>query len=172
MAKISKSKQERNENHRTGRIPLDSFDHAILHIVQQDNQRTHAQLGEEIGLSPSSVRRRLARLRRAGVIRQDVALLDPDSVGISVIVIVTFQQESTESVQAFRQRMIDAPAVSQCYSVAGAVDYVLVVHAADLASYEAWSTEALMDDPAIRRYDTHIVWSRVKYTTALPVNGS
>lgn len=157
------------ENRRTRRTPLDDFDRAILRIVQRNNQHTHAQIGEAIGLSPSSVRRRLTRLRKEGVIRHDVALLAPEAVGVSVIVMVTFQQESTESVQAFRQRMIDAPEVSQCYSVAGAVDYVLVVHAADLARYEAWSTEALMDDPAIRRYDTHIVWSRVKYTTALPV---
>ena len=148
---------------------LDDNDRAILRLVQENNQRTHAEIGEKVGLSASSVRRRLAQLRDEGVIQKEVSILEPASAGITVIVMVTFQQESLETVQTFRQRMIAAPQVSQCYSVAGGVDYVLVAHAADLASYESWSEQALMDDPAIRRYDTHIVWSRVKFETALPL---
>ena len=151
---------------------LDDYDHALLRLVQEDNQRTHADLGAEVNLSASSVRRRLAKLRRHGVIQKDVSIVDPGQIGITALVFVTFQQESLESVRAFRQRMVDAPEVSQCYSVAGGVDYVLVAHAADLGAYEAWSEAALMDDPAIRRYDTHIVWSRVKFSTSLALPAS
>jgi Lrp/AsnC family leucine-responsive transcriptional regulator len=146
---------------------LDDYDRALLDLVQSDNQWTHARLGEAVHLSPSSVRRRLSALRERGVIRSDVSIVDADRTTVTVIVQVTFQQESVEGTHDFEQRMIAAPEVSQCYAVAGEVDFVLVVHAPDLASYEAWGKRTLMADADIRRYDTHIVWSRVKFSTAV-----
>ncbi|ANM30500.1 hypothetical protein ABI59_14345 [Acidobacteria bacterium Mor1] len=148
---------------------LDSFDRAILEIVQRDNQRTHADIGRQVNLSPSSVRRRLARLRKEGVIQADVALLSLGGESITAIVRVSFQQESLEANNAFKRRMQESPEVSQCYAVSGETDFILVVHAATLADYEAWGERTLMSDPAIRRYDTHIVWSRVKFSTAIPL---
>ncbi|MEM6785691.1 MAG: Lrp/AsnC family transcriptional regulator [Bacteroidota bacterium] len=148
---------------------LDSLDRALLTELQADNQQTHAQLGAKVGLSASSVRRRVTALRERGVIEAEVAVLAPEAVGVQAIVFVTFGEESIDGDDSFRQRMRAAPEVQQCYSVAGDVDYVLVVHAPDLASYEAWGKRVLMADPTIRRYDTHLVWSRIKFSTAIPL---
>lgn len=148
-------------------MTLDDFDREILAIVQRDNLRTHADIGGEVGLSPSSVRRRLARLRKDGVIAADVAIVNPDKDRITVIVTVVFQRESVQADRNFKKRMQAAPEVSQCYSVAGGIDFVLVVHAASHSDYEAWGERELMWDPHIRRYDSHIAWSRVKFTTVI-----
>lgn len=147
---------------------LDELDRAILEIVQRDNLRTHADIGEQVGLSPSSVRRRLASLRRTGVIQADVSIVDPNRTMVSIIVSLAFHRESLEGNEEFKRRMIAAPEVTQCYSVAGEVDFVLVVQVQDLATYEAWGERELMSDPLIRRYDSHIAWSRVKFSTVVP----
>ncbi|MEM8558202.1 MAG: Lrp/AsnC family transcriptional regulator [Bacteroidota bacterium] len=149
---------------------LDALDRALLTELQTDNQQTHAQLGAKVGLSASSVRRRLTTLRERGVIEAEVAILAPETVGVQAIVLVTFGEESIEGENAFRERMRTAPEVQQCYAVAGQVDYVLVVHAADLPSYEAWGKRVLLAEPTIRRYDTHLVWSRIKFSTAVPLD--
>ena len=149
---------------------LDSLDWEILRLVQADNRLSHAAIGKAVGLSDSSVRRRLQALRAQGVIEADVSILSPESVGIQAIVTVHFGTESVEGDEAFRQRMLDTPEVSQCYSVSGDVDYILVVHAPDLPSYEAWGKRVLMADSAIRRYGTHLVWNRVKFSTAIPLS--
>ncbi|MEO0815988.1 MAG: AsnC family transcriptional regulator, partial [Pseudomonadota bacterium] len=47
---------------------LDRFDRAILKRIQTDNTLSHARIGEDVGLSPSAVRRRIAILRESGVI--------------------------------------------------------------------------------------------------------
>ncbi|MEM8600402.1 MAG: Lrp/AsnC family transcriptional regulator [Bacteroidota bacterium] len=148
---------------------LDALDRALLTELQADNQQTHAQLGAKVGLSASSVRRRVTALRERGVIEAEVAILAPETVGVQAIVLVTFGEESIEGENAFRERMRTAPEVQQCYAVAGQVDYVLVVHAADLPSYEAWGKRVLLAEPTIRRYDTHLVWSRIKFSTAIPL---
>lgn len=147
---------------------LDDFDRDILRLVQGDNQLSHAEIGARVHLSASSVRRRLKRLREHGVIEADVAIVALPDRTTQVVVLVTFASESVECVEAFRQRMREAPEVTQVYSVAGNVDFVLIVQTADLASYEAWGERMLMADPNIRRYDSHVVWSRVKFSTALP----
>jgi len=147
---------------------LDTFDREILEIVQANNQQTHAAIGERIGLSPSSVRRRLKRLRDAGIIEADVSIVRPEGAVSQIIVMVSFETESMASYDAFRARMSESPEVTQIYSVSGNVDFILVVQSPDLSSYEAWGERMLMSDPAIRRYDSHVVWSRVKFSTALP----
>jgi Lrp/AsnC family leucine-responsive transcriptional regulator len=150
---------------------LDAFDREILRVVQGDNLLTHAQIGERVNLSPSSVRRRLSRMREEGVIAADVSIVDPAVLGssITVIVSVAFERESPEAYEAFRKRMIKAPEVTQCYSVAGAVDFILICHARDLAEHEKWAERVLMADPNIKRYDSQVAWSRTKFATRLPV---
>ena len=38
-------------------------------------------------------------------------------------------------------------------------------------AYEKWGEQTLMTDKTIGRYSTHIVWSRVKFSTAVAMGG-
>ncbi|MEM8635169.1 MAG: Lrp/AsnC family transcriptional regulator [Pseudomonadota bacterium] len=144
---------------------IDEFDQAILEIVQRDNQRSHASIGEDVNLSASSVRRRLAKMRESGVITADVSLVDPAKQGLTFIVHVSFAREDPEIYTAFKAQMIADPTVSQCYHISGDEDFVLIVHATNPEAFELWGTDALMANGAIRRYSTSLVWSRSKFTT-------
>lgn len=150
---------------------LDDFDRAILAIVQQDNQRAHASIGEAVNLSASSVRRRLAALREHGIITADVSLTDPSKQGLTFIVHVSFEREDPELYQALYAQMETDPAVSQCYHISGDFDVVLIVHAATPEAYEKWGTQTLMSNTAIRRYSTSLVWNRSKFTTHITPAG-
>ncbi|MEM9495092.1 MAG: Lrp/AsnC family transcriptional regulator [Pseudomonadota bacterium] len=148
---------------------LDDFDRRLLALVQKDNQSTHAELGETVGLSPSAVRRRLKRFRDSGLIMRDVALLNPDSIGVRLVITVSFQNETVETLEAFDRQMQDLPEVSQCYHVSGATDYVLIVHGPSVDWYEEWGKRVFMGNPDIRRYDSHVVWSCKKFETAMNI---
>ena len=152
-------------------VQLDDFDRAILRVVQENNLLTHSEIAERVNLSPSSVRRRLGELRASGVIAADVAIVDPAVLGrtITVIISVMFEKETPEAYETFRKRMLKAPEVSQCYSVAGPVDFVLICHARDLAEHEKWAERVLMADPVIKRSTSQVVWSRTKFTTRIAV---
>ena len=150
---------------KTTKHTLDDFDRAILAIVQKDNQRSHASIGKEVHLSASSVRRRLAVLRDNGVITADVSLTDPSKQGLTFIVNISFEREDPALYDAFHQQMNADPAVSQCYYISGDFDFLIIAHAATPEAYEAWGTEALMANTAIRRYTTSLVWKRSKFTT-------
>ena len=147
---------------------LDQFDHAILDLIQADNQRTHAQIGDEVGLSSSAVRRRLKVMRDAGIIARDVAILKPSGSGVRFIMTLSFLDESLEAYEAFDAMVQTLPEVQQSYYVSGSVDYVLIIHGPSVEWYDTWSKRVFMSNPNIQRYNTHIVWANRKFETAIP----
>jgi Lrp/AsnC family leucine-responsive transcriptional regulator len=148
---------------------MDDFDRRLLHLLQRNNRQSHESLGEQVGLSPTAVRRRVQRLHESGVIRADVALLDPARLGITVITSIRFEKESNATYDAFKRRMKAAPAIAQCYTVTGDVDVILIGHFRDLAAYEQWVADELLSDPAVARSTANVVYRTVKFETAINV---
>ena len=67
---------------------LDSFDLAILRILQTDNTVPQRQIGEKVNLSAASVQRRIKRMERDGIIAAQVACLEPTLVGLAITIVV------------------------------------------------------------------------------------
>jgi Lrp/AsnC family transcriptional regulator, leucine-responsive regulatory protein len=171
-AAISKASIAAAKSIEPSAILLDDFDRALLDHLQTDATLTHAQLGERVHLSASSVRRRIDRLRAQGAIDKIVALLGPAlQTGVTVIVSVSFAHETPEIYRDFRAQMRADSCVLQCYSVAGSEDFVLIVIANSPADYEQWGERELMSNINIRRYSSQVVWSTVKFSTAKPIAG-
>jgi hypothetical protein len=100
---------------------IDRLNAKILNLVQRNNRLTVEQIGAQVGLSSSACQRRLGRLRQQGVIRGDVALVDPAKVGkkLTMIIDVTLERERAEVITRFKNAMRDHPQVMQCYYVTG-----------------------------------------------------
>ena len=73
---------------------MDKIDLRILAQLQADASRSHAELGDAIHLSSSQVSRRIAKLEQDGIIRQHVALLDEESLGLQVEAFVSVAMDS------------------------------------------------------------------------------
>lgn len=154
--------------------PVDPLDARILDILQTDCTLPHARIGEIVGLSGSAVRRRIEALRKSGVIAREVALLSENAgkTGITLVVTMAFERESPSVYEAFRKAMRADPAVLQCYSTSGQFDFMLVVAAPSPEAYEEWGQALLGAHPAIKRFDSFVVWSTVKFTTKRPLPGA
>ncbi|WP_181443529.1 Lrp/AsnC family transcriptional regulator [Porphyrobacter sp. YT40] len=147
---------------------LDRLDRAILTAMQQDAAQPVAQLAQQVGSSESSVRRRIRRLRADGVIEREVALLSHHHGGIEIIVTVTMNEEHSSRYDALKRRFQQDDAVAQCYRVTGEADMILHVRVMDMRQYETWLEDNILSDPAIRRCTSHVVYSRIKFSTAIP----
>lgn len=62
-----------------------------------------------------------------------------------------------------------APEVRQCYTVSGEVDFIVIAHFEDLPAYEDWVADNFLSNRAIARTTTNVVYRRVKFDTAIPV---
>jgi Lrp/AsnC family leucine-responsive transcriptional regulator len=140
-------------------MTLDAFDRQILDLYQRETRMPGEQIGAKVGLSAAAVQRRLKRMREKGVIVAETAELDCRALGLGLtaIVHVDLTDESARATQVFRDRVSKLDEVQQCYGVAGAVDYVLIVVVADLAAYDAFCNQCLLHDPNVRSFTTYIV---------------
>lgn len=152
-------------------MELDRIDRRILNQLQRDNRITNQALAELVGLSPPACLRRVRRLRESGIIRAEVALLDPAMVGqkINIIVEVEMERDHAQQAAAFRKKLQAAPEVTECYAVTGDVDFVLVVSVPDMQSYDAFTQRVFYTEPNLRKFRSLISLSRFKYETAVPI---
>lgn len=149
-------------------LALDEFDHELLALLQRDAGTTLTDLGEAVGLSPSTVQRRITRYRKHGLLRQ-VGVLDPKLLGSTLATIwVTMERGSAARHARFFARMRAAPEVQQCYSLAGEWDYVVMLATTDVAHCRQAIDRLFLDDENIKRYETHLVFDVVKYGLELP----
>ena len=152
---------------------LDSFDRALLALVQRDNLTAARVLAETVGLSESAVLRRLRRLRRDGIIAADVALVRPAAfgLGLSMHVLVQMERENSAVLDAFARRIARRPEVHAGY-VTGDSDFVLLVRVADMAAYERFSRAVLNDDPNVRAFRTLItIRELVEHGAGMAIRG-
>lgn len=152
-------------------LQLDDLDRKLLDLLQNDAARPLYELGDLVGLSASAVQRRLSRYRSSGVIAKQIAVLDPDVVPGTVLacVLVTLERESKKLHGAFRQRLIAAAEVQQCYDLAGAWDYLVVVAASSMPRCRAVIDDLFLDAPNVKRYETLFIFEPIKRGLNIPV---
>lgn len=150
---------------------IDDFDRRILALIQRDNQQTAEAIADAVGLSPSAVHRRIARMHEEKIIVADVAVVDPARIDRKMTFIVEISLEKLRTVEAaaIKKRLREAPEVQQCYNVTGETDFLLIITARDIEDYEDISRRLFSADASIRRYRTSVVMDRVKTTLAIPV---
>ena len=155
--------------------PIDKLDRAILRRLQANGRETYDVIGEQVGLSPSAVLRRVKRLEDAGVIDRYVALVQPETVGLGLTAYLNVRLEKyTETskrkpMDIFRASVQTWPEVVECVSLTGEMDYLLRVVVADMAHYSRFIMDTLLKHPSVQDCKTSFVLDRVKTTTAVPV---
>ncbi|MGB0412357.1 MAG: Lrp/AsnC family transcriptional regulator [Pikeienuella sp.] len=143
---------------------LDELDRKILHEVQLNNQLTSAELAERIGLSATSAQRRLNRLRKNGVISQDISVISGTDVGrtLTLIVSVELERDRSNVIDQFKRAVRDEPMVMNAYYVTGDIDFMLVISARDIVEYEAFTRTFFYDNPNIKGFKTTVVMDQIK----------
>lgn len=151
---------------------LDVIDRRILRALQGDALIPNQTLADEIGLSPPACLKRVRRLREAGVIERSVALLSPERIDYPVLTVVRVKLDrpTPRTMAAFEARMASLPRVTQCLTVAGDYDYILMVRSRSVADYQDFARGILAVAPGIRSYTSEIVLAVNKTTTELPVD--
>ena len=108
---------------------FDKPDRQILCSLQVNGRATYAQLFEQINCSPSAVLRRVKLLEESGVIDRYVALVKPESVGLSLRAHFNVRlKKHSEShkrnpMDLFRASVQAWPEVVECVALTGDMDY-------------------------------------------------
>jgi Lrp/AsnC family leucine-responsive transcriptional regulator len=154
---------------------LDSIDLALLDQLQTDATLTNQNLAQRVHVSPPTCLRRVKRLREAGLIERQVAILSTDRLapllgyGLQAVVEVTLDRQGQEEQQAFETRVVRDDSVQQCYRVSPGPDFILVVHALDMPDYLALAQRLFTSDANVRNVKAFFSLHRAKFEPRMPL---
>ena len=149
---------------------FDKTDLAILRVLLLDSRKTLQEIGNEVGLSPTSCWTRIKKLEAHGVIKRYTIDVDPAKLGYhdSVIVQVTLESHTDETLYDFGRVLATIPEIQEAYLVSGDYDYYIRIAVRDTRDYERLLREKLYKIPGIRHSKSHFVL-RVLKETSVPV---
>jgi Lrp/AsnC family leucine-responsive transcriptional regulator len=149
---------------------FDKTDLAILRVLLLDSRKTLQDIGNEVGLSPTSCWTRIKKLEAQGVIKRYTVDIDPAKLGYhdSVIVQVTLESHTDETLYDFGRMLATIPEIQEAYLVSGDYDYYIRIAVRDTRDYERLLREKLYKIPGIRHSKSHFVL-RVLKETSVPL---
>lgn len=151
---------------------MDAVDRKIIAALQRDGRQKLADLSARVGLSPTPLARRIARLERDGVITGYAARVNQEKLGLplNAFIFVELDTQSREALGAFETALKRFDEVMECYLMTGTRDVLLRVVAADLAAFDRFLEDGLMQVPGIRNMRSSFALRTMIRRDVLPQN--
>lgn len=149
---------------------LDTIDHRILTILQQDATKSVDNISDAVALSRNACWRRIKAMEASGVIRARVVLVDARKVGcpLTVLVLIRTDHHSDTWRRDFAAVVASLPEITSAQRMTGELDYVLTVRLADVAAYDVFY-KRLTSRISVSDISASFVMEDIKDTTALPL---
>ncbi|SCL22418.1 transcriptional regulator, AsnC family [Micromonospora nigra] len=141
-------------------MQIDAVDQRIIALLVADARASYADIGLRVSLSAPAVKRRVDRLRAAGVIRGFTAVVDPAAVGWTTEAFVELFCAGRTTPAQLGAAVRRHPEVVGAYTVSGEADALVHLRAADIAHLEE-ALERLRAEPFVTSSRSTIVLSRL-----------
>jgi Lrp/AsnC family transcriptional regulator len=151
-------------------VRLDDMDRKILAELQADASQSLDEIARKVGSSKTPVWNRIRRMREAGVILRQTAVLDPESLGLEAcfFVLIRTSEHEAEWQKRFLKALLDRPEVLEAHRLAGEIDYILKVRVKNARAYDAFY-QALISEVRIYNVTALLSMEEIKSTTMLPL---
>lgn len=150
---------------------IDAINKKILGILQENGSITNSDLASQIGLSPATTLERVKKLKKEGIIRKTVALVNPEKVdqNIQAWVEISMLDHSSQASKMVRDAIRNISSVLECYHIAGEQDFLMKVVTRDIKTYREIAAEQIAKIPNIGKINTKFVLDIVKEETHIPI---
>ncbi len=138
--------------------PLDGVDRNILALLRNNAKLTFNEIGAEVGLSSTAVKRRVDRLQRDQVIVGYGARIDPRALGEGIEALIEVYCADRTAPADVGRSLVGLTQVVSAFTVSGEADAVVRARVESIADLEGF-VERLRRDPNVVRTKTLIVLS-------------
>ena len=149
---------------------FDELDRNILSLLQRDSSLSLDEIARRVGASKTPVWNRIRKLKAAGVIRAEVALLDPEKLGLEscFFVLIRTSEHDPDWARRFLAAVRARPEVLEAHRLAGDIDYILKVRVSNARAYDRFY-QALISEVKIHNVTALLSMEELKATTMLPL---
>lgn len=150
---------------------IDRIDKAILRLLQRDASISNVALAAKVHLSPPACLRRVERLKKMGLIKGIVALLNAQALdaGMLVMIGVVLDRSTPDSFADFEKAAVKVSGCMECHTVTGEFDYFMLIRTRNSDSFNKLHADQLLYLPGVRQIRSFMVLKQVLSTTQLPI---
>ena len=143
---------------------MDDFDKSILTCLKIDGRMSFQDIGSKVGLSISSVARRVHAMEANRIIEGYTVQINEEKLGLGfpVFVSVRLERQLASNFAAFEEKIRQFPEVVECWLMTGSQDYLLKLSTSDVRAFERFLTEDLTAIDKVSSVDTSIPLRCVK----------
>jgi Lrp/AsnC family transcriptional regulator len=147
---------------------VDFIDKTLIGLLQQDSSLSLEELAARTGSTKTPMWNRIKKLKQSGVIKKEVALCDPEALGLDACFFILVQTSEHDAI--WQKTFLDAvrvrPEVMEAHRLAGEVDYLLKVRVADAKAYDKFY-QSLIEEVKIFKVTALLSMEEIKYSTEL-----
>lgn len=140
---------------------LDRIDRKILQLLQQDCRITTKELAEKLYLSNTPVYERVKKLERSGIIKNYIAVLNPEKIerNMMVFISILLTNHTRDVVEKFKEDVLALPEVMEFYYTSGNHDALLKLMVKDMNAFSFFIQEKLSKFEHVSRFNSTFVIS-------------
>jgi len=151
-------------------VRIDEMDRKILAQLQEDASQSLDEIAKKVGSSKTPVWNRIRKMKEAGVIGRQTAILDAEALGLEAcfFVLIRTSEHEVDWQRRFLAALKARPEVLEAHRLAGEIDYILKVRVKNARAYDAFY-QALISEVKIHNVTALLSMEEIKSTTLLPL---
>lgn len=142
---------------------MDSVDMKILKMLGADARVSFSEMGREVGLSTSTVRKRVKQLQKSGAIKGFTLALDPQKFGKGLTAFISVEAEEP-SMRDLIKSLSRRHEVYELYTTTGGHSLTMKVRMGDMDELNEFVRNHLRSDGTVKSVRTTVVMETVKET--------
>lgn len=136
-------------------LELDDVDKSILQILHEDGRATYNDIGDELGITGNTVRRRMDAMRDANIIRKFTVLTDPAALDyLTVAFGLSTEAGLTDQIA---ETLAEKDPVYKLWVLSGTHNVIFDARFRDTAHLQSFTHEVLHSVEGITSYESSIV---------------
>jgi Lrp/AsnC family transcriptional regulator, leucine-responsive regulatory protein len=144
-------------------LQLDELDRKILMILQDDARISASEMSRQTGFNENTIRYRIDRLRKAGVIKEFTALLNPRMIGLPIAAIMMITTGPNQLREAFEQlAMLEE--TKHILQATGKHDLIVVAHYPSMSAMNE-ASQKIKSLPGVKEAEIHLATGMIKVDT-------
>jgi DNA-binding Lrp family transcriptional regulator len=132
---------------------VDETDLKLLRLLSDDSRRTLRELGREVGLSISAVRKRVEKLERKGVIKRHTVAVDYRKLGLGLTAFLNLEVDPKELGNLIRQ-LSHYREVCEIHRITGSHNLLVKVRSKDVNSLNKFLEKITNSSGSVRDLET------------------
>lgn len=115
---------------------LDETNKKILDFLTKDGRKPYKEIADELGLSESTVRKRVAKMAQDKIIERFTVSINPEKTGKKVMAFLTVTPTSQSNIKELSDELMKFPQVNEAFYMSGKCGLLLKVQVSDLLNLD------------------------------------